>query len=244
MATTARSIIQEALETLGVYGPGEVANAADFERGLSVLNQMLDEWSNSSLACWATLEQVITLTPGKWAYTVGPGGDLDGTRPLRIERVPGAAYILDQSGTQYPVTVVDQADWNLRGSRNTNSNFPDMLFYDPQDPLGIINLDPIPNAGYQLHFMCFLPLGNFQSLDLPISFPPGYTKAIRLNLCLDLKPFFTSAQIAQDVYMQAANALASVKRTNTKIRQARLDPEILAKAPGMFSIYTYSYTRT
>ena len=240
--TTALDLIQDALEKLGVYAPGQPINAADGARGLSSLNQMLDSWSNENLSCVSILEQSLTYVPNQSAYTIGPGGNVNLTRPLSIIATPGSAYTVDFNGNQYQMDVVTRAQWNLRGSRNTNSNFPDTLFYDPKFPLGILNFDPMPNIGYTAYFDSYLQLSDFATLNTTLSLPPGYQLAITSNLAVFLKPYYADAQLNPLVLLQAAESKANVKRTNIRLNISRVDPEITARAPGRYNIYIDGYS--
>jgi hypothetical protein len=245
MSVNAEFLIADALQKLGVYAPGEALNAADYATGLSVMNQMLDGWSNQSLTCYAIKEQTLTYVPGQFQYSIGPGGFVNDTRPLRIIAVSGSCYTLDSNGNQYGIDVITQDQWNMRGSRNTNSNFPDVLFYDPQEPLGFLNFDPIPNIGYQVFFDSYLQLSELASLTSTITLPPGYQLAIASNLAVKLKPYYIAAGVQIDplVMKEAMDSLADVKRTNIRLRTAKFDPEILSRAPGIYNIYTDGYRR-
>lgn len=240
---TALDLIQDALEMLGEYAPGEPITAADAARGLSVMNDMLDSWSNESLTCFAILEQSLVFTPGLFSYTIGPGGAVNGTRPISLISGPGSCYILDSNGNQYGVDVITREAWNSRGSRNTNSNFPDVVFYDPQFPLGILNFDPIPNIGYTAYFDSYLQVSDFASLTTPLTLPPGYKLAVTSNLAVMLKPYFKASQIDPLVMQNAVNSKATIKRANIRQNTARYDPEILARAPGIYNIYVDGYRR-
>ncbi len=242
---TAQDLIQDALEMIGIYGPGQAINAADANRGLSTLNDMLDSWSNESLSCFAILEQSVTLIPGKAQYTIGMVGtpDIMATRPIRLITGPGRAYITDNNQNIYGVDVITRAQWNQRGSRNTNSNFPDVLWYDPEFPLGILNFDPIPNIGYTAYWDSYLQISDFASLTTVLSLPPGYKLAITSNLALELKPYYASAQIDPLVLKKAAESKANIKRSNIRQDVAVYDPEIISRAPGIYNIYNDGYRR-
>jgi hypothetical protein len=235
---SARDLIQESFEQLRVYAPGETATMPDVARGFSLLNQMMDSWSNENLSCYAITEQSVQLVPGKWAYTIGPGGDVDGVRPLALNSTAGSAYVLDYNQNQYPVTIITKDKWNLRGSRNTNSNFPDVLFYDPQYPLGVLNFDPIPNIGYTAFFDSYLPLSQFPNLDSQLSLPPGYQLAIKANLSVMLKPYFATAELDPLVVVDAQTSKANIKRKNIRLTFSAYDPEIVARGRGRYSIFT------
>ncbi len=240
---TARDLIQGALERIQVYAPGEQASNPDIARGFSELNSMLDSWSNENLTCYAILEQTGTIQPGVSSYTIGPGGAFNMTRPLRILDGPGRAYLLDQNGDKYPLDVVTQDQWNLITQPNTNSDLPSTLFYDPQFPLGIINIYPEPYESFPIFWDSYLQLGDLSSLSTSLSLPPGYEKAIRDNLAIELAPYFPTAQVTPALIQAASKSKANVKRTNIRPTVAAYDPEIVAKARGAWNIYTNSYNR-
>lgn len=245
--TTAKDLIQDALERLGVYAPGETISDADAERGLNVLNDMMDSWSNESLTCYAIKEQSGTLVVGKNSYTVGTGGDFAVDRPLKILDGPGTAYILDTNSFKYPVQVVQRDTWNrIASSANTSvtSNIPDTMFYDPQYPLGIINLFPTPNITYTLYWDSYAPFSDFSSLTAVMSLPPGYKLAIESNLALEISPYFKPDTWSPPPLLLRTARLskANVKRTNSRLNVAVFDPEIVARSSYIYNIYNDSTT--
>ena len=236
---TAGDIVQDAFELLGVYGPGDTVTAADSSRALSVLNDMMDVWSNESLACFDWVTQTFTLVPNKYQYTVGgPGADITGTRPLRVSNAPGAAYLLDDNLNKYGIDVLDQLMWNLVTTAVANSDLPNNLFYDPQYPLGVINIWPTPTTGYVCNFLSYAQLGDFSTLESTFSLPPGYKRAITTNLCLSLKPYFTSAQIDPLIVKEAMETKGTIKRNNMRPQIAVFDPELISRGNSTYNIYS------
>ena len=239
-APTAQDLITDGLQLLQVYAPGEIISDADMERGFSVLNDMLDVWSNLTLTCYAINEQSLVLVPGQQQYTIGPGGYVNSTRPLKILDGPGTAYVQDTNGNNYPVTVVPQDQWNTYGNRSilVQSDFPDTLFYDPQFPLGLINLMPVPTIAYTLFFDSYLQLSDLSSLTTPLSLPPGYKRAIVTNLCISLKPYFKTGELDTMIVAEALKTLGDIKRTNMRSNVAEMDPELVSSANIQYNIYT------
>lgn len=239
MAVTARDIIEDALQLLGIYAPGDQVSAADADRALSVLNDMLDVWSNESLACYDWVTQTFTLIPNKYQYTVGgAGADITGQRPLRVSDAAGAAYLLDTNLNRYLMDVVDNQTWNMRTTAVADANLPDTLWYDPQFPLGIINVWPTPTIGYTCSFMSYLQLGDFATLDAAFSLPPGYKRAITTNLCMSLKAYFTSSAIDPMIVGEAAFTKGAIKRTNMRTQIAVLDPELISSGNSVYNIWS------
>lgn len=237
---TANDIIQDSLELIQVYAAGEIMSSADAQRGLSVLNDMMDNWSNLTLNCYAITENSFTLVPNVNQYTVGIGGTINVTRPLKILDGPGTCYVQDFNGNNYPVEVVPRDKWNLYGNRSDliTSDFPDTLFYDPQFPLGIINIMPFPTIAYTMFFDSYLQFGDFSTLYSQLSLPPGYKRAITTNLAVILKPYFLKAQIDPLVVAEALKTLGDIKRTNMRPNVANMEPELVSRATLSYNVYT------
>lgn len=238
MATfTASDVVNDSLQLLQVYPPDQPLSDADLQKGLEVLNDMMDLWSNESLTCFAWLTQTFTLIPGVSQYTVGPGGHINGARPLRVSDAPGAAYLLDQSNNRYLMDVLDQLMWNTVTTAVANSNLPDTLFYDPQFPLGIINVWPTPSVGYTCSFLSYLQLAEFPTATTAISLPPGYKRAMVTNLAVMLKPYYLDSQLDPDIKQEARETKATVKRTNMRTQVAVFDPELISRGNQVYNIY-------
>ena len=236
---TALDMITQSLRKIGVYAPSETLTDADAQQGLTSLNDMLDSWSNENLSTFALLQQSGTLVPGQQTYTIGPGGNFNTTRPLKIEDGPGRCYVVDSTGQNYPLDVIDAQRWNLLGQLNINSNIPTALYYDPQFPLANINIFPIPNIGYTLYWNSYLPLVDFSTLASVLSLPAGYKKAIQDCLCIELWPHFKAdgAQIPVNIVNDASVAKANIKRKNMRPMIAFFDKEIVSRSTPTYNIY-------
>ena len=240
---TAKSIIQDVMEKMKVYAPGIELDAADGARGLAELNQMLDEWSNESLTCFANVEQTFPLVIGQNSYTIGAGGNINKTRPLTINTGPGAAYLVDSNSNRSAINVIEQDQWNQIGLLTETSDLPDTLFYDPQFPLGIINIFPTPSAAYTVHLDSRLPLAEMLYLQLAFTLPPGYMSAIKNNLTLRLWPYYKQGDPTGLMMKQAADSLGNIKRTNIRVSPSPYDSAIVSKAQSTYNIYTDSTNR-
>lgn len=243
--TTAQDIIQDSLERIGVYAAGETMSSADAQRALTVLNDMLDSWSNESLTCFAILEQNGTLNPGQNSYQIGNGAsDFNMTRPIKILEGPGTAYLLDSNNNRYPVDVIPQAQWNMLWNiEAVNSNLPDTIFYDPQFPIGIINVYPQPNTSIQLYWDSYLQLSDFAELSTTVSLPPGYNRAIKACLALELGPYFKpdNWQPSALLVSSAAAAKADIKRTNIRLNFQTFEKVLTARGGAVYNPYSDTY---
>jgi hypothetical protein len=242
--TTALDLITGAFNAARVYAPGEILLAPDESQGFSLLNQLIDSWSNESLTCFAIVEQSGVPVVGQTAYTIGldPTADFNMTRPIRLITGPGAAYLLDTNNNRYPVQVVAKDEWNLIWNlRSVTSNLPNTIYYDPQFPLGIINIYPLPNTtGVTLFWDSYLQLTDFPSVNGLVSLPPGYERAIQQNLALELEPYYPTAVITQQLMRQAAESKGNVKRSNVRSVTALYDRALMKGGGRPYNVYSDS----
>lgn len=239
MADTALSIIKDAFQQGKIYAPGVTLTDADAELGLSVMNEMLDEWSNDSLACFANAEQALPLVIGQQQYTIGTSGgaNIVASRPLEVLKGQGAAYLVDSNTNRYPVNVVEQDQWNSIGRLTNTSDLPDTLFYNPQFPLGILNVFPVPLAAFTIFFDSRLQLANLSNLNSVFSLPPGYRAAIKSNLLVRLWPYFKQGDPPAIIIGLATHSLGAIKRTNMKNSPVMYDSAVVSKAKSSYNIY-------
>lgn len=231
-------IATDAFMKIGYYAPGETLSDADAELALRVADDMLDSWSNESLTCFAILEQSVVLVPNVAQYSIGPGGAVNGPRPIRLITGPGAAYLMDTNANRYGVEVVPRDRWNMIGNTQVTSNVPLFLFYDSQYPLGYLNFWPGPNLNWTAYWDSYLQLTDFSVLASPFSFPPGYKKAIQDCLAVELWPYCFKGEISPLVLEIASKSKGNIKRSNLRENVAVYDPELISRAGNTYNVWT------
>lgn len=227
--TTVSQILTRAGQALGYTGRGETLSAADANDGLAAFNAMLDSWSGEGLASYANQTISHVLTIGTQSYTIGSGGTINTTRPDNILQ----AWITDSSNLDFPMEVIPQDEWNDIVMKANTSQIPQVLFYDPQYPLGIVYVFPVPAAAYTLKFNSILQQSTFSSLPMSISSPPGYERAYVLNLALEMVSAGFPCMLNDKDYMRlvsnASEAKANIKRKNIKEVIAEYDYAVLGR---------------
>jgi len=237
--TTAAQVITRAAQAIRYLARGEVLSAQDANDGLTAFNAMLDSWSNENLFSYVVLERSFTLTPGTAAYTIGSGGTLNVTRPLDILQ----AYVQDTDGNNFVMRIQTRDWWNQIGNRGSTitSQIPTDLFYDPQYPLGVINIFPSPLLGYSVFYDSTQQQVDPAALTTSISMPEGYERAYVLNLAIEMVsagfPSMLSDTAWQALVANAAAAKANVKRTNIKDVIAQYDPILVSRSFASYNIY-------
>jgi hypothetical protein len=229
----------DAYRKIGYYAPGEIISNADIEQALNCANAMIDSWSNESLSCFSILTQSVVLQSGVGQYSIGPGGTVNGPRPLRLIGGPGGAYAMDDNGNRYGIDVVPEDFWNtVTSNTDINANIPLYCWLDPQYPLAFLNFWPIPNLNWTAYWTSYAQLADFSSITGAFSFPPGYQKAIQDNLAIELWPYCFKGEIPNTLVQIASKSLGNIKRTNIRENIAVYDAGLVIKGGNSYNIYT------
>lgn len=211
--STLRDLITGSLRLINVVAQNEAPSDADVQTALYALDTMIDSWSNNPLLIYTFNPQMFNLSGGKKDYTLGPGGDWDTTRPMQIQQ----AYIEWNSGAQtvsLPVALLNDAQFASISVKNTPSSFPFALYDNGNYPLRTITVWPVPTVSTPITLWLMQPLIDPTNLDAPVSFPPGYERAFRFNLAVEIAPEF-GKQVPESIMMTAATAKENLMKLNS-----------------------------
>jgi len=219
MATTKR-LIESALRTIGVLAAGEEAHPSEMQDALETAKQMMDGWSNESLLIPVLAHESFTLTAAR-SYTIGPGGDFDTTRPMFIHHL----RIRDGSGYEQTIDISSLNTWAEIPWKDTETYWVQYAYYIPEFPLGRLVFSSWPQAGDALKMVSAKPITELPALTADVEYPPGYDRAIRLGLAMELGPEY-GKPVDPVIAAQLRAAQTVLKRTNAKPRipTLRVDP--------------------
>jgi hypothetical protein len=238
MPTTARALISSTLRLLGVLASTEPPAAEEASDALQTLNQLVDSWSNERLTVYAIARLDVPLIVGQALYTWGvPGGMIAHPRPLQVE---GAVLSLAGQDLEWPLTAYSQADYTALAQKQLSNVYPQLWQYTPTYPLGELRLWPVPQEAHTLGVFPWVPLPRFASLDTAITFPPGYERALRYGLALDLAPEY-GREASTALVGAFAQALSAIKRTNTIVPTLGLDPAFSGRQAGEWDASSGQY---
>jgi hypothetical protein len=133
-------------------------------------------------------------------------------RPIRINSAFVRINNSFASSIDYPVTVLNSENYEQIGLKSLSGPWPRALYYQPSEPLGVINYFPNPASG-EMHLFCDTILNRFQSLNETLRLPQGYSMALRFNLALLLCPEYQK-QAPDTVIKAASDGIAYIKRSN------------------------------
>lgn len=233
--STVRDLIKGSLRLIGAISTGETPSADEQADALVALNDMLDSWSTENLIIQSKVREEFTLVSGTQSYTIGSGGTFNTSRPLKIE----AATIEDQSSSpnsEYNLEIINLEQWASIPIKDVAGvSIPTRLYFEDTYPLATIYLWPKPSAANKLVLYSWKPLTSFASVDTVLSVAPGYAKAFRYNLALDLAPEY-GKEPSQFVLDGANKSKSNIKRMNIKPHYLKSDPAVLSGSP--FNILT------
>lgn len=138
-------------------------------------------------------------------------------RPLRINSA--FVRVINSPGgpLDYQVQVVHLEQYERLGLKAQPGPWPTAVYYQPSEPLGVLNYWPNPSQG-EMHLFCDTIINRFQTPYDTIVFPPGYFMALRWSLAELLIPEYPATGNALETRAMvpefAARARAFLKRTN------------------------------
>ena len=232
---TPLDLITLSAKLANVVGQGQTLSNNEQSDCFTMLQMMLAEWQERRFDIFQTQDVFIPST-GAQSYSMGPGGDFNVPRPVRVE----AAWV-EQNPTgglpvSYPLTpLFAREDYNRITVKKLQS-FPKFFFYDSSYPIGNIYYIPIPQAGlFNLHATIMAQLQVFATLQDTFNMPPQYQMPIVYNLACRIAPLF-GLPVPQDVKDMARGSIDTLKSGNAQVAQLKM-PETLAKT-GWYNVYS------
>lgn len=213
---SASDFIQRALVLLGVYEAGAAIDGADSDDALDTLNEWVDSLAAERLSIYRILRTVLTLTANTASYTIGSGGTINIVRPLWIQHAGLVVNTGVTPVTEVPIRVFTEEEYARQTPKALTSNLCEGIYYDYAWTAGLATIRPwpIPNVGTtQLVLYTPLAVTTFPDLSTGYTFPPGYPRAIRANLAMELAADF-NVEPSDAVRRMATQGLATIKRAN------------------------------
>jgi len=178
------SIIQDAYFDAGLIGVGQTVNGEQIVMGMRKLTDLINLWQTQGLKLWLNVDTSITLVAGTATYTLGPGGTVDMTKPLRVVE----AYYADANGVRRPLTPLAWADY-VRLSTVSQSGSVNSYFVNKQATLLSVLFWPAPDttaATGTAHLVLQTQVTNFINLTETMNFPLEWRIALRWGLADEL----------------------------------------------------------
>ena len=227
---TGLKIIESSLRLIGALASGETASGAEGVEGLVVLNDMMDEWNSERLSVISQTIHEFTLVANQQLYTMGSGGDFDVVRPARIERASIIQLANPSQPLELPIRILNEQGWQRIPVKDISSTLPQVVYIDDAFPLRNLRYWQTPSIEVKTRLYAWTPLTAF-TLAGNQTFPPGYLKALRYNLAVDLAPEF-GRTTPVEVAFQARESKGKIKSLNTPKYEMSVDPALRGDGGG------------
>jgi len=222
--STALDIIKRSMRLIHVLDADEEPTAAEAQDALVTLNEMLDSWSVDSPYIFAIQEDDISWPGNQQSRTVGATGDFVITRPTKLVK---STYYSDANGNDYLLELLfTRAGYTAIVDKETSSDLPQVMFYEPTFPNGTLYIWPTPDSAITIHLHSWAQLTQFAALTTTFSFPPGNQQAITTSLAEELAPEFGVAT-PPEVSKSAFKARTRLKRINRRTPIAQVETAAL-----------------
>lgn len=217
----ALDLLKSSLRLIGAIAVGETPSAAETQDGLRVFNNLLETWSTENLTVLTMQSQTFSFVPGQASYTIGVGGNWNAPRPIQI------AYArTTYQGVDFPIEQIYEDWYNLIATKNQQSQIPCWFKYDADYPLGTVTMWPVPNVASRITLVYNEQFPNTVTSATLLDLAPGYERALRFNLAVDLGPEF-GIPVQQLVADLARSSKAQIKRANIVPKVARFDEALM-----------------
>jgi len=215
--TTAIDLITRSMKLAKLISGTETPTADEASDALATLNDVLENWDTQPLALWGSTNFTGSLAGGQASYTIGPGGDLNTTRPSQIN----GAFV-QFNGVDFPVEPIGQLEFNVISLKSYQQPIPQSLLYVNDFPLGRVTVWPVPTVAIPITLTFDRVLTQISSLAAAINYPPGAALALRYELAKQLAVEF-GAPLDPQLVQMAADYRADYKRANKTPFKASYD---------------------
>ena len=221
-----QDILYSALRWIGVLAQGETPNAQEAADAMAVLNEILGTWSAEGRLVNTRVLELKALAANTGTYTMGPSGSLSTARPTRIVSA-NSIVTVGSASIKLPVEVVQLAEWETIVEPSLSGAMVRKLYCDYAYPLANVLVWPIPSAtDTSLEIGSLKPLTQFVNLTDTFDMAPGYERALRLNLGVELAPEYNRP--LTDTMMTLA---LSAKQSIATLNALGLDPNAVDFPP-------------
>ena len=234
---TAFDQIKAALRLIGQLAEGEEPSPQAAQDALNAMNQMIDSWNTERLAVFCTEDQIFNWPVGEITRTLGPTGDFVGNRPILID---DSTYFRDpQTNVSYGIKLINQQQYNGIAVKTVTSTYPQVMFVNNTFPDITMTIYPQPTRVLEWHFVSVQQLDKPATLNTVLSFPPGYLRAFKYNLAMEIANEFGVEPMPQ-VQRIAMTSKRNLKRINNPDDVMSM-PYSLVATRQRFNIYAGNY---
>lgn len=237
---TVLDIITKAFNLSNIYQSGQTIPPDEENDAFNTLKSVVAMLNNEQFSLYCITPETFNIIANQNSYTIGPSGNFNTTRPVRIEtayvRLPGAVPV----PVDYPLTQMTYREYEETILKTYGIPYPTKFWYNPTYPLGIFYLYPSPSQNLELHITRWMQFTTFTSITETVQLPPGYD----LALVYMLIKYHMSIQYGMDegkvsrIVAEGERILNNLKTVNNNPEVLNIDPRLLRNTGVLgFNIY-------
>jgi len=207
---TAKDLITSALENIITLDSHETPEPEDLSGGLDRLNSFIGSLNAQPQSMYVptTISQALTIA--KVSYTIGSGGDIDTTLPVKIR----SAFVREASGVDFPVKVtMNFKDYDRINDKDI-PGYPRKLYFERSYPLATIYMWPVADQALTLYMKAWSPIPTFATLETNMALPLEYEDMFIYNLAIRLSLKYPDARVTPLLAALAKDSMDRVKSMN------------------------------
>jgi hypothetical protein len=205
---SAQEIINSSMKIIGALAQNETPNSSESDDGLIALNDMLASWSTDRTYIYTIAHNNFPLVANQTVYTIGPTGSYVATRPTSITN----AYVRI-NGSDFSLIQINPADYSSIVNKDVSTGVPIYYYYEPSFPNGTLTLWGGPESAYDLYYDSWTALDEFPDLTTQVEFPPGYYRALRYGLAMEIAPQY-GMSLSPEAMKIAMDSQANIRNLN------------------------------
>jgi hypothetical protein len=191
----------------GVLASGESLPANESSDALESLNDLLGSWSSQGLLIPAAVRESFSLVSGTASYDMGASEEFNTTRPTNVL---GVSVVVNSQESKLDLISLQEyqniADKTLTG-------IPSKVYVEYNSPDLTLKYYPVPDSTYSTVIYSTKPLTAYSSLTTEIELPPGYSRALRYNLAVEMAVEY-GKEVSRIVLQTANDTKADLMRAN------------------------------
>lgn len=240
MTLTVQQVLTDALSLCGGVAIDETPTSSELNLALRIANVMIDRWSGSPNLLRSTTGDTLTMTAGKYIYSIGSSAtspDFATSKPVRLIN----AFIRDSGNNDTPLDIITKIQYDAIEDK-TSQGEPIVVHYDPgaaqqASNVGTLYFYNSPDSAYTLYLESDKYLSEFTNLSDTVTFDPVYYEALIYNIAMRLFRHFrgNESQIPADIVNIANSSMKIVENMNATQPVAKID---VMGTGGKYNVYT------
>jgi len=205
----AQDLLNSAAQLCGFLEDGETLTPQESADGLLRLQDLIEDWLNQDFMIFSHVNYTFNMSANVGVYTLGIGGTFNiAARPLAIR----SGYT-SLNGVDYPLLAIGNAEYNTIAIKSLTGSWPLVVGSDDGFPLISLEFWPLPAQNMTVTLNFDVPITSPVNLSDSLSYPPGYAKALRYALAVELGEEFKTP-VSDRVQKIANETMGNIKVGN------------------------------